>query len=209
MSKLKVIRYGAWAAVAALALAAAWIVGYQVVRVQENPQLANPLPKIGGPFELVDGDGNTVTEQSFAGKPTLIYFGFTFCPEVCPTTLADMQGWITDLGPDADKLNFAFVTVDPERDTPEIMKDYVGAFDPRIHPLTGSREQVDKMLSAYRVYAKNVPLDDGGYTMDHSAMVYVMDRDNSLTGTIAYGETHENAMAKLKRYIANNDKTSS
>ncbi|NVK35488.1 MAG: SCO family protein [Rhodobacteraceae bacterium] len=208
MKNLKLIRYGAWAAVAALALSAAWIVGLQVLRVQENPQLANPLPKIGGPFELVNGNGKTVTEADFAGKPSLLYFGFTFCPDVCPTTLADMQGWITDLGPDAEKLNYAFITVDPERDTPELMRDYVAAFDDRIQALSGSRAQIDSILSAYRVYARKVPLDGGGYTMDHSAMVYVMDANNEITGTIAYGESHENAMKKLRRYIANNKSSS-
>jgi protein SCO1/2 len=107
------------------------------------------------------------------------------------------------LGDDAGKLNYAFVSVDPERDTPEVMRDYVGAFDDRITPLTGSREQVDAMVKAYRVYAKKVPLDDGDYTMDHSAAVYLMNADNKFVGTIAYGEDEENAMKKLRRLIEN------
>ncbi len=144
-----------------------------------------------------------MTDETFSTKPTVMFFGFTFCPDVCPTTLSELQGWMAELGPDADKLNYAFVTVDPERDTPEVMRDYVWAFDKRIVPLTGSREQIDAMLKAYRVYSKKVPLDDGDYTMDHSAAVYLMSADNKFVGTIAYGEAEENALKKLRRLIDN------
>ena len=208
MSKLKVIRYGAWAAVAALALASGVVVYQQTAGTKTVENLVSPISAIGGPFEVVDGNGKTVTDADMKGKPSLYLFGFTFCPDVCPTTLSDMQGWISNLGADADKLNFAFVSVDPERDTPEVMRDYVAAFDSRIKPLTGSREQIDKMLKAYRVYSKKVPLDDGGYTMDHSAAVFLMDEDNHFFGTIAYGEAEESALAKLRRMIEKADKSS-
>jgi protein SCO1/2 len=105
-------------------------------------------------------------------------------------------------------MNFLFVTVDPERDTPDVMRDYVGAFDKRIIPLTGSVEQVSEVVKAYRVYAKKVPLDDGDYTMDHSAAVFLMNADNRFVGTIAYGEDEENALKKLRRLIDNAPKTS-
>ncbi|ADZ71725.1 SCO family protein [Polymorphum gilvum] len=201
MSGLKAIRYGAWAAVVALAVAAG-VVSYQQITGGKGGQaLIEPVSAIGGPFTLVAGDGRTVTDAEFKGKPTLYYFGFTFCPDVCPTTLSDMQGWITALGADADKLNYAFVTVDPERDTPEVIRDYVAAFDPRIVPLSGTEAQIADMIRTYRVYAKKVPLDDGGYTMDHSAAVFLMNKDNRFVGTIAYGEAEETALAKLRRLI--------
>ncbi|WP_286182867.1 SCO family protein [Labrenzia sp. R4_1] len=203
MSGLKLFRYVAWAAVAVLACVAGALVYLQTTSSNNSGALIEPLAAIGGPFELISGNGETVTDQTLAGKPTVMFFGFTYCPDVCPTTLSELQGWIEALGPDADKLNYAFVSVDPERDTPDVMRDYVGAFDDRILALTGSRENIDSMLKAYRVYAKRVPLDDGDYTMDHSAAVYLMNADNKFVGTIAYGEVEETALAKLKRLIEN------
>ncbi|MBO9417933.1 SCO family protein [Labrenzia sp. R4_2] len=200
---MKLFRYVAWAAVAVLACVAGALVYLQTTSSNNSGALIEPLAAIGGPFELVSGNGETVTDQTLAGKPTVMFFGFTYCPDVCPTTLSELQGWIEALGPDADKLNYAFVSVDPERDTPDVMRDYVGAFDDRILALTGSRENIDSMLKAYRVYAKRVPLDDGDYTMDHSAAVYLMNADNKFVGTIAYGEVEETALAKLKRLIEN------
>ncbi|MEL7527126.1 MAG: SCO family protein [Pseudomonadota bacterium] len=203
MSGLKLFRYVAWAAVAVLAAASGFLVYQQTATNDNSGSLIEPLAAIGGPFELVDGNGETVTDATFSGKPLVLFFGFTYCPDVCPTTLSELQGWIEALGPDADKLNYAFVTVDPERDTPDVMRDYVWAFDERIYPLTGSREQIDAVIKAYRVYAKKVPLDDGDYTMDHSAAVYLMNSDNKFVGTIAYAEAEETAMQKLRRLIAN------
>ncbi|QDG78995.1 SCO family protein [Labrenzia sp. PHM005] len=203
MSGLKLFRYVAWAAVAVLACVAGALVYFQTTANDNSSALIKPLAAIGGPFELVSGTGETVTDKTFAGKPTVMFFGFTYCPDVCPTTLSELQGWMAELGPDAEKLNYAFVSVDPERDTPDVMRDYVWAFDKRITPLTGSKEQVDAMLKAYRVYAKRVPLDDGDYTMDHSAAVYLMNENNEFVGTIAYGEAEETALAKLKRLIEN------
>ncbi|MEH0073752.1 SCO family protein [Pannonibacter sp. Pt2] len=203
MSSLKFIRYGAWAAVAALAIGAGYVTVSQMQNGGGTSQTAS-VASIGGPFTLVRADGTTVTDKDFAGKPLAIFFGFTFCPDVCPTTLSDLQGWIEQLGPDADRMNYAFVSVDPERDTPEVIGDYVAAFDPRITPLTGSREQIDAVIKAYRVYAKKVPLDGGGYTMDHSAMIYLMDGSNRFVGTIAYEEDPATALQKLKNLIARN-----
>lgn len=203
MAGLKLIRYGAWAAVAAL-LGVVAFVSLDYYRGNGKGSVIAPLASIGGPFTLVDGStGKTVTEADFKGKPSAYFFGFTFCPDVCPTTLAEVQGWIETLGPDADKMNFAFVSVDPERDTPEVMRDYVAAFDKRIRPLSGTREQVDAMIKAYRVYARKVELDGGDYTMDHSAAIFLMDSDNRFVGTIAYEEDPKNAMAKLRRLIDN------
>ncbi|MCX2723711.1 SCO family protein [Roseibium salinum] len=201
MSGLKLFRYAAWAAVAALAVVSGALIYQQTTGNRNSGALIEPLATIGGPFELVNGSGETVSDKTFAGKPSVMFFGFTYCPDVCPTTLSELQGWMEALGKDAEKLNYAFVTVDPERDTPEVMRDYVHAFDERITPLTGSREQVDAMLKAYRVYSKKVPLDDGDYTMDHSAAIYLMNADNKFVGTIAYGEAQETALKKLRRLI--------
>ncbi|WP_428644444.1 SCO family protein [Roseibium sp.] len=201
MSGLKLFRYGAWAAVAALAVVSGYLVYQQTAGNENSGALIEPLAAIGGSFELVNGDGETVTDQTFAGKPTVMFFGFTFCPEVCPTTLSELQGMIAELGDDADKLNYVFVTVDPERDTPEVIRDYVAAFDDHIVPLTGTRKQIDAMLKAYRVYSKKVPLDDGDYTMDHLAALYLMSADNKFVGTIAYNEDEETALKKLRRLI--------
>lgn len=201
MSGMKLFRYGAWAAVAVLAIASGALVYQQATSSQTSGVLIEPLAAIGGPFELVNGNGETVTDKTFAGKPTVMFFGFTYCPDVCPTTLSELQGWIEALGDDAGDLNYAFVSVDPERDTPDVMRDYVGAFDKRITPLTGSREQINSVIKAYRVYAKKVPLDDGDYTMDHSASIFLMNADNRFVGTIAYGEAEETALQKLKKLI--------
>ena len=202
MSALKFVRYGAWAAVAALALGAGYVSYKQVAGGSAPTTLIEPVASIGGPFSLVNGNNEPVSDATFKGKPTVMFFGFTFCPDVCPTTLSDLQGWIEQLGPDAEKLNYACVTVDPERDTPQVMKDYVAAFDPRVQALSGTREQIDAMIKAYRVYAKKVPLDAGGYTMDHTAAIYLMDKNNRFVGTIAYEENPETALAKLRRMIS-------
>ncbi|GGB51526.1 hypothetical protein GCM10011316_24440 [Roseibium aquae] len=202
MSGLKALRYGAWAAVAALAIASGTLVYLQSTQSPTGGgALIEPLATIGGPFELVNANGETVTDADLSDKPKVIFFGFTYCPDVCPTSLYELQGWIEALGPDADKLHYAFVSVDPERDTPDVIGDYVGAFDERIMALTGSPEQVNQAIKAYRVYAKKVPLDDGDYTMDHSASMFLMNTDNQFVGTIAYGEAEETALLKLRRLI--------
>src|SRR5262245_60859833 len=119
-------------------------------------------PAIGGPFTLTDHNGRQVTEATFKGKPTLIYFGFTYCPDVCPTSLLLMQTAVEQLGKDADqKVNMLLITVDPERDTPAVLKDYVGNFGPTILGLTGTPEQITGAARAYRVYYRKVEGKDG------------------------------------------------
>jgi protein SCO1 len=158
--------------------------------------------KIGGPFTLVDETGAQVTEAALKGRPTVMYFGYTFCPEVCPTTLTELAQWIRMLGPDADKLNYVFVTVDPERDTPKVMHDYVSAFDPRIRGFTGTPDQVAKVAREYRVYYKRIPTSDGGYAIDHTAGLYLMDSKVRFLGLIPYQEKTDTAVAKLRKLIA-------
>src|SRR5579871_1262124 len=156
---------------------------------------------IGGPFQLVDQSGATVTEKNMQGKPTLLFFGFTHCPDVCPTALFEMSEILRAMGTDADRVNAYFISVDPERDSKDAMKDYLSSFDPHLKGLTGDPDAVAKVLSAYRVYAKKVPLKDGDYTMDHTALVYLMDRDGKFVAPFNLKRTPDEAAADLKHYL--------
>ncbi len=163
---------------------------------------ATGVASIGGPFTLVDDTGATVTDKTLFGKPYAIYFGYRYCPDVCPTTLFDLTRWIKELGPDADKLNYVFVTVDPERDTPKLMHEYLASFDKRIRGFTGTPAQIAKIAKEYRVYYKKIPTSDGSYLMDHSAMIYLMTADEKFDTVIPYQEKDSLALAKLKALIA-------
>ena len=156
---------------------------------------------IGGPFQLTDQAGQSVTDQNLKGRPTLIFFGFTHCPDVCPTSLFEISEVLRAMGKDADKVNAWFVSVDPERDTAAAMKDYLSSFDPHLKGLTGNPEAVAKVLSAYRVFSRKVPLKDGDYTMDHTALVYLMDRDGKFIAPFNLKRTPEEAAADLERYL--------
>jgi protein SCO1/2 len=156
---------------------------------------------IGGPFQLVDQSGQTVTEKNLVGKPTLIFFGFTHCPDVCPTSLFEMSEVLRAMGPDADRVNAYFVSVDPERDTAAAMKDYLSSFDPHLKGLTGNADAVAKIIADYRVYAKKIPLKDGDYTMDHTALIYLMDRDGKFVAPFNLKREPAAAAADLKRYL--------
>ena len=197
MSAMRIVRYGLWAAVVIL-LVAVGLVYY--LRDQDGAPLMAGA-NIGGPFSLVDQNGEPVTEASLKGHPSAMFFGYTFCPDICPTTLYDMTELMQALGPDADKLKVYFVTVDPERDTREVMAEYISAFDPRFTGLTGTREQVDGIIAAYRVYARKVDREKGPYLMDHTATVYLLDKDGKFSGTLDYHEATDTALAKLKRLI--------
>jgi protein SCO1/2 len=195
MNRLRLIRYGAWALVAVVALAAALF-----VFVPLTPR--TDAVTIGGPFTLTDQHGATVTEAALKGYPSLIYFGYTFCPDVCPTTLFDTANWMKALGPDADKLRFYFITVDPERDTRGVIAEYLTAFDSRMIGLTGSQEAVDQALKSFRIYSRKVPAESGGnYTMDHNASVYMFDSEGQFVGAIAYQEPADEVLPKLRKLI--------
>jgi len=198
MSALRLIRYGAWGAVAIVAIA----LGYTAWQWQQSGGVERlAATSIGGPFTLVDQHGNTVTEAALKGHPSAMFFGYTFCPDVCPTTLFEMTGWLEKLGPDADALGVYFVSVDPERDTRDVLAEYLSAFDPRITGLTGTPEAVAEIVKGYRVFARKVPLDSGGYLMDHTAAIYLLDSDGTLTGTIDYQEDPDTALKKLRRLV--------
>ena len=156
---------------------------------------------IGGPFQLTDQTGQAVTEKSMQGHPTLVFFGFTHCPDVCPTTLFEMSEVLKAMGKDGDGVNAYYISVDPERDTMAAMKEYLSSFDPRLKGLTGSPEEIAKVLSEYRVYAKKVPLKDGDYTMDHTALIYLMDRDGKFVSPFNINRKPEEAATDLKRYL--------
>ncbi|MGH6670496.1 MAG: SCO family protein [Xanthobacteraceae bacterium] len=160
------------------------------------------VASIGGPFTLIDDTGKTVTDKTLFGKPYAMYFGYRYCPDVCPTTLFDLTRWIKDLGPDADKMNYVFVTVDPERDTPKLIHEYLASFDHRIRGFTGTPAQIAKIAKEYRVYYKKVPTSDGSYLMDHSAMIYLMTAEDKFDTVIPYQEKDSVALAKLKNLIA-------
>jgi protein SCO1/2 len=158
---------------------------------------------IGGPFQLTDQAGQTVTEKDMQGHPTLIFFGFTHCPDVCPTSLFEISEVLKAMGKDADRVNAYFISVDPERDTNAAMKDYLSSFDPHLKGLTGSPDAVAKVISGFRVYARKVPLKGEGddYTMDHTALIYLMDRDGKFVSPFNLKRTPEEAANDLKRYL--------
>jgi protein SCO1/2 len=156
---------------------------------------------IGGPFQLTDQTGAVVTDKTMEGRPTLIFFGFTHCPDVCPTSLFEISEVLRAMGQQADRVNAYFISVDPERDTPAAMKEYLSSFDPHLKGLTGDPEVMAKVISEYRVYAKKVPLKDGDYTMDHTALIYLMDRDGRFVSPFNLKRPPDEAAAELKRYL--------
>lgn len=156
----------------------------------------------GAPFALVDQKGAPITEAAFRGQPSAVFFGFTHCPEVCPTTLFELDGWLKQLGDEGRSLRAYFVTVDPERDTAEIMDTYVSNVSDRITGITGEPDKVHAMAKAFGIYWRKVDLDGGDYTMDHTASVILLDGRGAFAGTIAYEENPDTALAKLKRLAA-------
>ena len=159
------------------------------------------IAAVGGPFHLEDQNGKPFGDQDMKGRPFLVFFGFTHCPDICPTTLFDISQIMSKLGLDADRTGALFITVDPERDTPAVLKDYLSNFDPHLRGLTGDAAAVNAVLKAYRVYAKKVPLEGGDYTMDHTAIVYLMDKDGHFVAPFNMKQPPEAAAAQLRRYL--------
>ena len=197
---MKNLRLVLWIAAALVAALLGWLT-LEMTRSKEEVA-GGPF---GVPFELVAQDGKPITEKAFTGKPTALFFGFTHCPEVCPTTLFELNGWMEKVDPDGSKLQAYFITVDPERDTPELIGQYVGNVSKRITGISGPPDKVLEMAKGFRVYYRKVPVDeakpDGDYTMDHSASVFLLDANGRFTGTIAYGENPEVAEQKLANLI--------
>lgn len=157
----------------------------------------------GGSFALVDQNANPVTEKDLLGKPSLVFFGFTHCPDVCPTTLFEITEVMRKLGPDAERVNAVFVTVDPERDTPAVLKDYLSSFEPQVRGLTGDAAAIASIEKAYGVYAKKVPREGSDYLMDHSVEVYLMDKNGKFVApfNIILKRRPEEAATELRRYL--------
>lgn len=162
-----------------------------------------PLPLIAMDFSLTDQNGNDVGPETLIGQPSLIFFGFTFCPDICPTTLSDISGWLDDLGPEAETLNVIFITVDPERDTVEELAIYLDNFHPQIQGWTGSDEQIAAAASGFRATYERVARDDGDYTMNHTASVFLFRADGRFASTVDYHEAREFAVPKIRRAMKN------
>ncbi len=156
---------------------------------------------IGGPFNLIDQDGKPITDQDLKGRPFLVFFGYTHCPDVCPTTLFELSEVMHALGKDADRINALFITVDPERDTAAVIKDYLSSFDPHVRGATGDRKAIDAAEKDYRVYAKKVPTKNGDYSMDHTALVYLMDKQGRFVAPFKLDRKPEEAAADLRKYM--------
>lgn len=192
MSRTMKALLGVWVAV--LLVAGGWI-GWDAWQGNQ--------PSIGGPFSLTDQDGRTVTSDSLKGKPTLIYFGYTYCPDVCPTSLLLMETAIEQLGPDTPKkVNLVFITIDPERDTKELIKGYVSNFGSTFIGLTGTPDQIAAAARAYRVYYQKVPSKDGSpYLMDHSSIVYVLDSRGRFVTHFTHESKAEQIAAAVKKLL--------
>jgi protein SCO1/2 len=157
---------------------------------------------IGGPFRLVDQNGKTVTDADLKGKWSLIYFGYTHCPDACPTALNDIAVALDELGPKRAAVRPVFITVDPERDTPEVLKAYVTAFDAPILALTGTPEEVARAAKGYRIYYAKHPEAGGDYSMDHSSVIYVMDPQGRFTASFTQENSPEEIAERLKKLLA-------
>ena len=155
---------------------------------------------IGGPFALEDGTGKTVSDQTLKGRPFLVYFGYTHCPDVCPTELARISDILTKMG---DKsIPALFITVDPDRDTPKVMQDYVSSFNPAIVGLSGSPQAVEAAEKTFRVFArKGQPQPDGDYSMDHSSIVYLMDKNGAFVEAFNVERPPEEAAKDLEKFL--------
>jgi protein SCO1/2 len=172
-----------------------------LVSGRASPPSLPQVSAIGGPFSLTDQNGRTVTDKDLKGRPFLVFFGFTHCPDICPTTMFEISEIFKKLGSDGDRLRALFITVDPERDTPAALKDYVSSFDPRIIALTGDEASIAAATKAYRAIYRKIPLKEGGYTMDHTAIIYLMDRDGRFVSPFSLKRTTDAAAAELRKYL--------
>ncbi|MAS06824.1 MAG: SCO family protein [Ahrensia sp.] len=181
------------ALVVVLGVVGAWL-GYEIYRETASPS-GEPY---GVPFNLVDQNGDPITEQAFLGHPTVLFFGFTHCPEVCPTTLYELSSWFNELGDEGSEIKAYFVSIDPERDTPELLGGYLSNVTDRVIGITGDPEKVREMARGFNIYFKRIETEDGDYTMDHTASIILLDSQGHFRKTIAWGENSETAMQKLR-----------
>ena len=197
MSGLRAFRLTMWAAITLLGIVV--IVSTQLSGSSPTVEPSSGTVKVGGPFSLVSHTGERVDNQSLGARPYLVFFGFTYCPDICPTTLFELTDLMTELGPVADGFDVLFITVDPERDTEEALASYMTSFDGRIPALRGTAPETDAALKAFSAYAKKVPLEAGEYTMDHTAGVFLRKSDGSFGGMMDMHEPRETRLEKLRR----------
>jgi protein SCO1 len=188
-------------------IVAAFVAGlasvFAVLFVVTKPQAGSLMgtAAIGGPFKLTDQNGHSFTDADLKGEPFLVFFGFTHCPDACPTTLLELSDLLDKLGGDADKVRVLFITIDPERDNASALKDYLSAFNSRLVGLTGDLSAVATVAKAYHVYFKKVPLDGGDYTMDHTAIVYLMNKDGRFVTPFSLKRSPQDAADDLRRFL--------
>jgi protein SCO1/2 len=197
---LKNVRIALWAACALPLLALLAVAGLELTHRANGGGFQ--ASGIGGPFRLASSSGGELSSEDLKGEPFLVFFGYTHCPDVCPTTASDISSWLDALGPEGKKMRALFISIDPERDSVASMKDYLSSFSDRIIGLTGTPEEIAEVAKEFRVYYAKHPTKDGDYSMDHSAVIYLMDREGKLAGTLTYDEKQEAAIAKLKRLLA-------
>ena len=184
-------RFALTAAAAALTLIAVWLTW--------APKGPNPS-LIGGPFALTDGSGATVTDRGLRGRPFLVYFGYTHCPDTCPTELARISDVLAAMGDKA--VPALFITVDPERDTPKVMQDYASSFGPHVIGLSGTPQEIGAVEKAYRVYARKGKVEsDGSYSMDHSSIVYLMDKTGNFVEALNLDRPPQQTAEEVERYL--------
>jgi len=201
---LRRLRIWLWAVVALVAAAvAAAAVGLwpKGAGSSDDPATADYASAFGGPFSLVDPQGRRVTDATLKGKPFALFFGFTHCPDVCPTTLQSMVRLRHKLGADGDRFNIVFVSVDPERDTPAEIGNYLSMFATPIIGLTGTPAELARIVKAYHVFYQKVPIEGGDYVVDHTATVFLMDASGRFFSTLAYEEGEAARLAKLRRLV--------
>tara|TARA_Y100000588_G_C13781718_1_gene722736 strand:- start:190 stop:672 length:483 start_codon:yes stop_codon:yes gene_type:complete len=156
---------------------------------------------VSAEFDLLDHHGNPITEKALQGTPAALFFGFTHCPDICPTTLWNLNNYLSTLSQEGFTLAGFFITVDPLRDTPDVLKEHLANFEGTITGITGPSDGIDELLKNWRVYKKIVPLEDTDYTIDHTASVYLIDAKGILRETLKYQESHEESLAKLRRFL--------
>jgi protein SCO1/2 len=188
---------------AALAAAALVVLAVQLTSLVGSPVGGRPpgAASIGAPFELTAHDGSRFSSARLAGKPYLLFFGFTHCPDVCPTTLLEIGNLLAALKVPADALGVLLVSVDPERDSPAQLARYLSSFDARVIGLTGTPVEVAAVVQSHRAFSEKVPGRDGAYTVNHTASVYMFDAKGRFAGTFNYQEPEEARRAKLARLL--------
>lgn len=152
-------------------------------------------------FRLTDHEGNEVGPDTVIGRPTMVFFGFTYCPDVCPTTLSDISSWLDEIGKDAELLHVIFITIDPERDTVGVMAKYVEYFHPSIRGWTGPEDQIARAVKGFRAYYEKVPTNGENYTMNHTAGVFLFNAEGRFVSVVDYHESKEVAVPKIRRAL--------